>query len=122
DPTPTPTPTPDPTDTPGPAGSCAVTYRVSQSWGSGFTADVSVRNTGTDPVDGWQLGFAFGGAETVTNAWNASASQTGSRVTVKNATHNAGIPAGGTVSFGFQATGAPAQAPSSFTLNGTECG
>ncbi len=119
--TPDPTPTPDPTGTPGPAGSCAVTYRVSQSWGSGFTADVAVRNTGKAPVDGWQLGFAFGGAETVTNAWNATATQTGSRVTVKNAGHNAVIPAGGTVSFGFQATGAPTQDPASFTLSGSEC-
>ncbi|MER7722506.1 glycoside hydrolase family 9 protein [Streptomyces sp. NPDC096323] len=120
--TPDPTPTPDPTGTPGPAGSCAVTYRVGQSWGSGFTADVTVRNTGTAPVDGWQLGFAFGGAEKITNAWNATATQSGSSVTVKNASHNAAIPAGGSVSFGFQAGGAPAQAPSSFTLNGTECG
>ncbi|THA77584.1 endoglucanase [Streptomyces sp. A0642] len=125
DPTPGPTTTPDPPPTPGPTGtpgSCAVAYRVSQSWGSGFTADVTVRNTGTAPVDGWQLGFAFGGAEKVTNAWNATATQSGSRVTVKNATHNAAIPVGGSVSFGFQAGGAPAQAPSPFTLNGTECG
>ncbi|MFE6974122.1 glycoside hydrolase family 9 protein [Streptomyces sp. NPDC057682] len=120
--TPDPTPTPDPTDTPGPAGSCAVTYRVSQAWGSGFTADVSVRNTGTDPLDGWELGFDFGGGEKVANAWNATVSQTGTRVTAKNAGHNGAVPPGGTVSFGFQATGAPGTDPDAFTLNGTTCG
>ncbi|MCG7527355.1 glycoside hydrolase family 9 protein [Streptomyces sp. OfavH-34-F] len=126
-PTPDPTQTPDPTESPDPTqtpepGACRVSYRVSQAWGTGFTADVTVKNTGSTPLDGWRLVFDFQGAEKIGNAWNATATQSGSRVTVRNAGHNGAVPAGGSASFGFQAGGAPAADPAVFTLNGKECG
>ncbi|MCX0247682.1 cellulose-binding domain-containing protein [Streptomyces drozdowiczii] len=80
-----------------------------------------MKNTGSTPLDGWQLAFDFRGAESVSNAWNATATQSGTRVTVKNAGHNGSVPAGGSASFGFQANGAPAADPDTFTLNGKEC-
>jgi cellulase/cellobiase CelA1 len=80
-----------------------------------------VRNTGTTAVNGWKLGFSFKGAEKVTNAWNATVTQSGADVTASNAGHNATLPAGATVSFGFQASGAPAGTPTGFTLNGRTC-
>ncbi|HZF90298.1 glycoside hydrolase family 9 protein [Streptomyces sp.] len=120
-PTPTPAPTPTPTPTPTPAVGCAVTYTVGSSWNGGFTAEVRIKNTGAAPVDGWKLGFSFRGGEQVTNAWNATVTQSGAEVTAANAGHNATLPAGGTTSFGFQAGGTPAGAPAAFTLNGRAC-
>lgn len=99
-----------------------MTYTVTSTWNGGFTADVGVRNTGTTAVDGWRLGFSFKGAEKVTSAWNATVSQTGTGVTAANAAHNATIPPGSSVSFGFQGTGTPAGTPAAFTLNGKDCG
>ncbi|WLQ38352.1 cellulose binding domain-containing protein [Streptomyces castrisilvae] len=93
-----------------------------QARGTGFTADVTVKNTGPTPLDGRQLGFDFQGGESVTNAWNATAAQAGTRVTVTGAAHNASVAAGGSVSFGLQANGAPAADPAAFTLNGKGCG
>ncbi|MFD3612142.1 glycoside hydrolase family 9 protein [Streptomyces atroolivaceus] len=120
-PTPPPTPTPTPTSTPSAGAGCSVTYKVGSSWGSGFTADVTVKNTGSTAVDGWRLNWTFSGSEKVTGAWNATATQSGAVVTATDAGHNGKVPPGGSASFGFQGTGAPGSAPTGFTLNGVGC-
>lgn len=101
------------------AAGCRVDYTVASRWDSGFTADVRITNLG-DPVPGWRLTFTFTGAETVAQAWNAAATQTGRQVTATNVAHNAALPTGAQTSFGFQGAGSPAT-PSAFALNGTAC-
>jgi Cellulose binding domain./Cellulase (glycosyl hydrolase family 5). len=104
-----------------PAGGCAVDYRISD-WGDWFNADVTVRNTGTAAVEGWRLEFAFTGEQRVHSVWNARATQEGRQVRAVNESWNATIPAGGTVSFGFNGSSAGANGvPSSFSLNGAAC-
>jgi cellulase/cellobiase CelA1 len=98
-----------------------VTYSVASSWNGGFTGEVRVRNTGTVAVNGWRLGFSFRGAEKITNAWNATVTQSGAEVTAADAGHNAPLAAGGTATFGFQASGTPAGTPTGFALNGRSC-
>jgi endoglucanase len=71
-PAPTPTPSPTPTPTPTPAVSCAVTYLNRNDWGSGFTADLTITNGSGAAINGWQLVWAFGGNQTLTQSWNAS--------------------------------------------------
>ncbi|MFV2119865.1 cellulase family glycosylhydrolase [Streptomyces sp. Act-28] len=102
-------------------GACAVTYRTNE-WSGGFNADVTVRNTGTAAVRGWRLDFAFPGSQTVKSAWNAKVVQQGSQVRVAPEPWTETIPAGGSVSFGFNAsfTGTNT-APAAFTLDGTAC-
>ncbi|MER7756912.1 glycoside hydrolase family 9 protein [Kitasatospora sp. NPDC097643] len=110
-------PTPQP-----PAASCTVAYRVENSWGNGFTATVTVRNTGTSTVSGWTLGWSFTGDQRVSNAWNATVSQTGATVTARDAGWNGTLTPGASASFGFQATYSGANAaPARFTLNGADC-
>ncbi|MER5185083.1 endo-1,4-beta-xylanase [Streptomyces sp. NPDC002896] len=108
--------------TPAPTGSCAVTYTVQNQWNTGFTAQVTIKNTGTTAVNGWQLAWGWPSGQSVTQAWNATVSQSGTAVTATNASYNASIPAGSTVTFGFNGslTGANT-APTAFTLNGTDC-
>ncbi|MCM0678057.1 endo-1,4-beta-xylanase [Micromonospora phytophila] len=120
-PTPSPTtPTPSPT-TPAPGVGCTVTY-VPNSWNTGFTAEVRIRNDGPTAITGWSVGFAFSTGQAVTNGWNATVSQAGAQVTARNAAWNATVPAGGTVSFGFQGThGGVNPSPAAFTLNGSAC-
>ncbi|GAB3434297.1 PQQ-dependent sugar dehydrogenase [Flindersiella endophytica] len=111
---------PDPTPTPGPAG-CRVTYTPT-TWNDGFTANVTVANTGSAPINGWTLAFGFAGNQRVTNAWNATVAQNGSTVSAQNVGYNATIAAGGSQSFGFQGTYSGTNGtPASFTLNGTSC-
>jgi hypothetical protein len=85
------------------SSSCKVTL-TPQTWSGGFTANVTVANTGSAAVNGWKLGFTLPAGETVTSAWNATVSPTSGAVTATNLSYNAQIPAGGTQSFGFQGT------------------
>ncbi|WP_308188913.1 glycoside hydrolase family 6 protein [Streptacidiphilus sp. ASG 303] len=117
-------PTTQPPTTAPPTGSaaCAVTYRVTNSWAGGFTADVTVKNTGSSQVNGWRLAWTFPGDQRITNAWNATASQSGASVTAADAGYNAALAPGASTTLGFQATvGAANPAPTSFTLNGAPC-
>jgi cellulase/cellobiase CelA1 len=100
---------------------CRVVYTISSQWQGGFGANVDITDLG-DPVNGWRLTWTFPNGQTVTQAWNATVTQSGAAVTAVNMSYNASIATGATVSFGFNGawTGANA-APSSFALNGTTC-
>jgi len=100
---------------------CEVTYAISSQWQGGFGASVTVHDLG-DAINGWQLSWSFGAGQTVTQLWNGSYSQQGAAVTVTNAAYNGSIPAGGTVSFGFNGAWSTSNpVPGGFTLNGTPC-
>jgi endoglucanase len=106
-----------------PASTCAVTYTTHGSWPDGFTTQVTVRNTGTAPVDGWSLRWAFTGDQKVSNYWSAQVAQSGATVTAKNLSWNAKIAPGGTVTFGLNGAtaGGPNPNPNLVTLNNTAC-
>lgn len=101
------------------ATTCRVSYVVTESWATGFNASVTVQNSGP-AVSGWSLAWSFPGNQVVQGYWNGQFQQTGSSVVVTNQAHNVTIPAGGSVSVGFTASGAAAT-PTPFTLNGTIC-
>ncbi|MFD6885677.1 glycoside hydrolase family 9 protein [Streptomyces sp. NPDC059957] len=104
------------------AASCTVAYRIDNAWGNGFTATVTVKNTGTSAISGWTLGWSFAGDQRISNAWNATVSQAGSTVTARDAGWNGTLVPGGSVSFGFQATYSGTNAiPAGYTLNGALC-
>ncbi|MEV6249802.1 glycoside hydrolase family 9 protein [Streptomyces sp. NPDC051742] len=109
-------------DTAPPSASCAVTYRVASSWGNGFTATVTVKNTGTSAFSGWTAGWSFAGDQRISSAWNATASQSGNAVTVRDSGWNGSLAPGGSAEFGFQATYSGTNAvPTRFTVNGAVC-
>ncbi|MEV4625852.1 cellulose binding domain-containing protein [Micromonospora sp. NPDC049523] len=112
-------PTTPPTN-PG-TGACRVGY-TSNSWQNGFTADVSITNTGSSPVNGWTLAYSLPSGQQVTSAWNATVTQSGSAVTARNIGWNGTIAPGATVTFGHQGTHSGGYtSPTAFTLNGTAC-
>jgi endoglucanase len=128
---PTPTPTPSRSPAPSPSasssptppatGGCLVSYKIDNQWGTGFTATVTITNRGS-AVNGWTLAFAFSGNQLISNSWNATATQTGTAVSVKDGGWNGPIATGASVSFGFQATYTGTNAtPATFTLNSTAC-
>jgi predicted carbohydrate-binding protein with CBM5 and CBM33 domain len=95
----------DPTDPP-PSGTCTATFSTTSSWNGGFQGAVSLRNTSTSPLGGWTVHWTWPGSQSITQAWNGRSSSAGSLVTVTNESWNGTIPAGGTVSLGFTASGA----------------
>ncbi|GAB2934047.1 GH12 family glycosyl hydrolase domain-containing protein [Streptomyces heilongjiangensis] len=100
---------------------CAVSY-ATNVWQGGFTANVTVSNTGTSPVDGWRLAFTLPSGQQITSAWSASVSPSSGSVTASGLAHNASISPGGSQTFGFQGTYSGSFAsPGAFSLNGTAC-
>ncbi|GAA3118286.1 cellulose binding domain-containing protein [Streptomyces rameus] len=107
----------------GPSGpaACAVTY-ATNVWPGGFTADVTVTNTGSAPVDGWRLAFALPAGQRITSSWNATVSPASGAVTASGLPYNAQIPPGGKVTFGLQGTYSGSFAePGGFSLGGAAC-
>lgn len=118
-------PPPPPPPPPPPAGStaCHVAYTVQNDWGNGFTAGVSITNTGTTAVNGWNLVWAYSGNQQLTQSWNSSQSQSGHVITLNNLNYNASIaPGASQTGIGFNANYSGSNpAPATFYLNGTLC-
>ncbi|AUG81854.1 cellulose 1,4-beta-cellobiosidase [Kitasatospora sp. MMS16-BH015] len=102
--------------------SCNVSYALGNDWGSGFTANLTITDTGTTPINGWTLGYAYTGNQTLQNGWNGTWTQTGKNVTVTSpswaATINPGTSYTTSANFGYSGTNT---APTTFTVNGTTC-
>ncbi|GHO91230.1 alpha-N-arabinofuranosidase [Reticulibacter mediterranei] len=126
--TPSPSPTtgttPTPTPTSGSSASCKVSYTVTNQWSGGFGANIAITNTGSTAWSSWTLKFTFPGDQQVTQLWNGSVSQSGSSVTITNATYNGQVAAGAAVSPGPGFNGSFTSSnpnPISFTVNGATC-
>ncbi|HET8842215.1 MAG TPA: cellulose binding domain-containing protein [Ktedonobacteraceae bacterium] len=118
-PTVTPTVPPTVTATSAPAsGSVHIVYQVTNQWPGGFGASISITNNGSSPINGWTLQFTFPSSQTVTQGWNGTFSQSGSTVTITNASWNATIAPGQTISLGFNGSWSGSNTnPTSFRLN-----
>lgn len=100
-----------------PAAKPAIGFTVKDKWGTGFVADVVVRNLGTTAITDWTL--SFDAPFVISNIWNAQiVSRVGMRYTVKAMPYNAQIATGGTATFGFQGAGAVGSGLTNVTLNG----
>ncbi|MFJ8531917.1 PHB depolymerase family esterase [Streptomyces sp. NPDC093591] len=113
-------------DSGGPApqpqpGTCKVSA-TTNAWNTGLTASVTITNTSTTAVNGWRLGLTLPAGQTITNGWGATYTPASGAVTATNASYNAALAPGASVSIGYQAnhTGNSA-APGALTLNGTAC-
>lgn len=102
---------------------CAVDYQVTAEWPGGFNANVDITNLGDAPLDTWTLTWDFTGGQQVQHAWNANATQSGTRVSAAAVDYNRVLDASATVGFGFSGTLASGAnpAPQTFRLNGVEC-
>ena len=60
-----------------PTGGCSV-GNAANTWHGGFTATVTVKNTGTTAIDGWKLAFDFPTSDQkVGQGWSATWKQAG---------------------------------------------
>jgi endoglucanase len=88
--------------------SCSAAYSVSSDWGSGFTAAITVTNTGTVPLTGWTVTYSYTGNQKLSQGWSGNWSQTGETITVTNASWNGNL-----------ATGTNTQIGANFSYSGT---
>jgi endo-1,4-beta-xylanase len=106
----------------GGGGTCHVTYTRNSQWPGGFTAQVSIANTGTTAINGWSLTFTFPGDQKITSNFNGGFSQSGENATLTNASYNGTIAPGASVTDGFQGSWTSNDnSPASFSVNGTAC-
>ncbi|MEO8370703.1 MAG: Ig-like domain repeat protein, partial [Candidatus Solibacter sp.] len=106
-----------------PALACHVVYTVTGQWPGGFGTAITIKNTGSAVIKGWNLTWTWPGNQTITQAWNASNSQTGTNAKLTNMSYNSDIAAGATLSgIGFNGSWSGSNtSPASFYLNGALC-
>lgn len=103
------------------APGCKVEYKITNQWGGGFGADVTVTNLG-DPVSSWNVGWTFAAGQRITQLWNGTATTSGSSVSVASLPWNGSLSTNAKTSFGFNGSWSGSNpVPASFTLNGTTC-
>jgi endoglucanase len=94
------------------ATGCSAVYSVVNQWNTGFTAGLTVTNSGTTAITGWTVTYTYpsGGSQVLQQTgWSGNWSQSGLNVTVTNAAWN------GSLAPGAQATGVGAN----FNYTGT---
>ncbi|MGW1160548.1 glycosyl hydrolase family 18 protein [Streptomyces sp. NPDC002519] len=101
------------------ATSATATYAKTQDWGTGFEGTWTVKNTGTTTVSAWTIEWDFPSGTSVTSAWDADVTNSGTHWTARNKSYNGTLAPGASVSFGFN--GAGSGAPANCTLNGGSC-
>ncbi|MEU8179098.1 cellulose binding domain-containing protein [Microbispora hainanensis] len=120
-----PSPAQSPSPSPSPSGGTGTGPRVTytmNAWNNGFTAAISITNTGTSTINGWTLSFTLPSGQAITSGWNATYSPSSGQVNAQNVSYNGTIAPGATVDIGFQATHTGNTAsPAAFTLNGVPC-
>ncbi|MBT2377648.1 cellulose binding domain-containing protein [Streptomyces sp. ISL-111] len=80
---------------PTPGVGCSVGYRVVGEWPGGFQGEITIRNTGTTAINGWNLAFVFVNGQKLSNVWGGTATQSGSTVSVAPAGYTARRPFSG---------------------------
>ena len=99
-----------------------MTYTKASEWGGGFTANITVANTGASPWTAWTVTWTYPGDQKVTNGWNATVTQTGAKASATNAAYNGSVASGSSASFGLQGTWTSNDtSPTAFSVNGAAC-
>ncbi|MFG2467685.1 glycosyl hydrolase family 18 protein [Streptomyces canus] len=101
------------------ATSATATYAKTQDWGTGFEGKWTVKNTGTTSLSSWTVEWDFPSGTSVTSAWDADVTSSGTHWTAKNKSWNGSLAPGASVSFGFN--GAGSGSPANCKLNGGSC-
>ncbi|MEE1757169.1 glycoside hydrolase family 18 chitinase [Streptomyces sp. SP18CS02] len=101
------------------AESATAAYTKASDWGSGFEGRWTVKNTGTTTLSNWTVEWDFPSGTSVTSAWDATVTSTGTHWTAKNLGWNGTLAPGASVSFGFNGSGTGS--PSGCKLNGNSC-
>ncbi|MCT9091401.1 glycoside hydrolase family 18 chitinase [Streptomyces sp. ASQP_92] len=101
------------------ATSATATYAKSSDWGTGFGAGWTIKNTGTTALSSWTVEWDYPSGTSVTSAWDADVTSSGTHWTAKNKSYNGTLAPGASVSFGFN--GAGSGSPSGCKLNGGSC-
>ncbi len=107
----------------GGGASCDVAYVIESQWPSGFSAKVTIKNTGTTAINGWTLTYPFpASGQAVTSGHSATWSQSGANVTAVALSWNANLAPGASATIGYNGAWTTANPEhTAFKLNGSTC-
>ena len=96
----------------------AAAYSVANDWGSGYQAQISLKNTDATAVNNWKLEFDLPAA--ISSIWNSQITQhTGNHYVVTGLSWDQNLGGNAQIDVGFVAApGGLAPAPTNLTLNG----
>jgi endoglucanase len=83
---------------------CTASWHTDNQWNTGFTATVTVANSGSAATTGWTVTWTWPGGQQETSGWNADIHQSGAAVTARNLSYNGTLAPAASTSFGFQGT------------------
>ncbi|WP_333779130.1 glycoside hydrolase family 18 chitinase [Streptomyces sp. IBSBF 3136] len=101
------------------ATNATASFAKTSDWGTGFGGQWTIKNTGTSGISSWTVEWDFPSGTSVTSAWDADVTNSGTHWTAKNKSYNGTLAPGASVSFGFN--GAGPGSPSNCKLNGDSC-
>ncbi|MFF7241589.1 glycosyl hydrolase family 18 protein [Streptomyces collinus] len=101
------------------ATDATASFAKTSDWGTGFGGQWTIKNTGTSSISSWTVEWDFPSGTSVTSAWDADVTNSGTHWTAKNKSYNGTLAPGASVSFGFN--GAGPGSPSNCKLNGDSC-
>ncbi|MGP4088657.1 cellulose binding domain-containing protein [Streptomyces sp. KR55] len=79
------------------------TLGIASQWSTGFTGQVRIACSGAS-LSSWKVNWMYGAGQRITQAWNATCTQSGTEVSCSHASYNGAVPDGGSVTFGFNGT------------------
>jgi len=88
----------------GPPNECR--YDVTSSWQGGYIANISIKNNGTQPINGWTVNWTYSDNSVVQSLWNANLTGNSPSYSASDVGWNAYIAPGASASFGFVVAGA----------------
>ena len=79
---------------------CNIMYTVKNEWENNQNVEITIKNTGNEPVYNWSLGFDAGGE--IAGIWNGTIyDNNGTNYIIKNAGYNYEIQPDESVTFGY---------------------
>ncbi|MBF9069824.1 fibronectin type III domain-containing protein [Streptacidiphilus fuscans] len=108
----------------GGGGGLTASIAKTKDWGSGFTDTVTLTNTSATAVNGWNVQFDLDASENIESAAPASYTSSGTHWTLTNASSDATVAPGASVTFQFSGDYGSAGylAPTGVTVNGQGSG
>ncbi|WP_159943084.1 MULTISPECIES: glycosyl hydrolase family 18 protein [unclassified Nocardiopsis] len=105
-----------------PPSGLTATYAETARWPTGYSGKITVHNASDTPVSDWTLTFALPDGSRIHHLWNATLAGTPDGYTITPPHWGAGVPAGGSYSFGFNGVhSGGGTAPLGCLVNGSAC-
>ncbi|MBP2475451.1 chitinase [Crossiella equi] len=104
---------------PAAAASVTASFAKQQSWESGYTGQITVKNDSGSAITSWRVEFDLPAGSSVGAYWDALQTNSNGHYVFTNREYNGNLAPGASAAFGFNASGTAA--PVNCKINGNPC-